>query len=235
MSTSKSNLRNIVWENAKAVLWAVFLAIIIKTSVVEANKVPTGSMEDTILIGDCLMANKFIYGAKIPFTDYRLPSIREPQTGDIVVFDFPYAKDTSYIKRCIAGPGQTVEVIDKVVFVDGVKIDLVKSGKITTPIAYRALSGKNTPDNFGPYLVPEDNYFMMGDNRDRSYDSRYWGPVHKDYIRGKAMFLFWSWKDDPNEPAISISDPLSPPRQWAYNTVHFIERVRWSRLLNFLE
>lgn len=227
------NLQN-AWENIKALLLAVILALVVKTSVVEAYQVPTGSMEDTILIGDFLTCNKFIYGARIPLTNMRLPAIRDIRPGDVVVFRFLYASDTNFVKRCVAGPGQVIEIKDKILYVDGEKFPDPEGLKYTRPLAPRPPGG-NSRDNFGPYQVPEDHYFMMGDNRDNSYDSRYWGPVHKDFILGKAMVIHWSWAEDPNAPEVTVSDPLSPPRLFLYNAVHFVERVRWGRLLNIIQ
>lgn len=230
-----NSFRKIAWENTKAVFLAVILALIIKTSVVEAYKVPTGSMEDTILIGDFIVGNKFIYGARIPLLGWRLPAINEPQSGDVVVFKVPFASDTNYVKRCLAGPGQVIEIKDKIVYVDGAKIPLPETGKFLRRTIPRPVSGGNTPDNFGPYRVPEDYYFMMGDNRDNSFDSRFWGPVHEDYILGKAMFVLWSWADDDNAPEVAIDQPLSPPRLFIYNAVNFYERFRWERMVKDID
>ncbi|MFH2036746.1 MAG: signal peptidase I [Candidatus Zixiibacteriota bacterium] len=229
-----SDTKNIIWENIKAILWAGLFALIIKTSVAETYKVPTGSMEDTILAGDFLIANKFIFGAQIPLTNYHLPAIRDIRQGDVIVFRFPLAPDTSYVKRCVALPGQVVEVKDKELFVDGIRFPDPPHSRFTANTIPRPSSGENSRDNWGPYRVPPDHYFMMGDNRDNSYDSRYWGPVQRDLIQGSAMIIHWSWEDDPNEPEVTITDPLSPPKLFLYNAVHFFERVRWSRLLNII-
>ncbi len=224
----------VVWENIKSLLIAVVLAVIIKTSIVEAYKIPSASMEDTLLVGDFLIANKFVYGARIPLLDWQLPAIHEPEPGDVVIFKWPGDKTTNYIKRCVAVEGQTLEVKDKILYVDGEKFPDSPKMKFEKPIARRSQSGQDTPDNWGPYVVPKDCYFMMGDNRDHSYDSRFWGPVKDDLILGEAMFIHWSWEPDTESPEVSISDPLSVPRLFLYNMVHFPERVRWGRLLNII-
>lgn len=231
-----NKLTDTIWENVKAILWAVVLALIIKTSAVEAYKVPTGSMENSILAGDFFMGNKFVYGARIPLTDWRLPAFRDIKPGDVVVFKFPPSPDSIYIKRCVAVAGQVVEIKDKILYVDNIRAPDPPGLKfIDKKIMPRSPSGGNSRDNFGPYRVPKDHYFMMGDNRDNSYDSRYWGPVHKDLILGTPIFIFWSWKDDPDAPDVSLADPLSPAKLFLYNAVHFFERVRWNRLTNIIE
>jgi signal peptidase I len=224
-----------VWENVKSLIIAVILAIIIKTSIVEAYKIPSSSMEDTLLIGDFLIANKFIYGAQIPLIDWRLPAVRMPKPGDIVIFKWPGDGMTNYIKRCVAVEGQTVEIKNKVVYVDGKIFANPSHSKFADDnIQPRPADGSDNRDNWGPHVVPKDCFFMMGDNRDNSFDSRYWGWVHKKFILGEAMFVHWSWGPDENSPNISVTDPLSVPRVFLYNAAHFAERVRWGRLLNII-
>lgn len=229
-----------VWDNFKQILIAVVLALIIKTSVVEAYKIPTASMEDTLLIGDFLLANKFVYGAQIPLTNWRLPAVSEPERGDVIIFTFPGDGVTKYIKRCVGLPGDTIEVRDKELFVNGERfpdplhskfIDTTRSGEQV--VHERRMGGQNSRDNFGPYVVPTDSYFMMGDNRDNSYDSRYWRSVPKDLIMGEAMIIHWSWNEaDHPSPEVSVTDPLSVPRLFLFNVVHFFEKVRWERLFS---
>ncbi len=211
---------------------ALILALIIKCSVVEAYKIPSGSMEDTLLIGDFLLANKFIYGAKIPLLPLHLPAIREPKPGDIVIFKYPRDQKVNYIKRCVAIEGQTVEIRDKVLYVDGKRVPDPPLAKHTDP---RIGSSRRGPrDNFGPYKVPKGHLFMMGDNRDNSADSRYWGPLSRKLVLGKAMIIHWSWAPDPNAPIVSTNDLLSIPKNIGYNILHFPNRVRWERLLNII-
>jgi signal peptidase I len=197
---------------------------------VEAYKIPTASMEDTLLVGDFLIANKFVYGARLPIVNWRLPAISEVEQGDVVIFKWPGDKQTNYIKRCVALPGDTVLVKNQVLYINGEVFANPPESKFTDP------PGRNRRYTYGsePYKVPKDYFFMMGDNRDNSYDSRYWGPVHKDLILGEALFIHWSWEPDEESPAISVSDPLAVPRLFVYNAVHFPERVRWSRLLDII-
>ena len=229
-----------VWENVKQVFVAVILALIIKTSIVEAYKIPTSSMEDTLLIGDFLLANKFIYGALLPVVDWRLPAISDPEAGDVVIFIYPGDGVTKYIKRCVGVPGDTILVKDKVLLVNGEEfpnppflkyVDTTALGELN--IRPRRAGGQHSRDNFGPYVVPANSYFMMGDNRDNSADSRFWGPVHKDLVLGEALVVHWSWNEDVYpSPDVSVTDPVSVPRMFIYNTIHFFEKVRWPRLFD---
>ncbi len=225
---------DVVWENIKSLLIAVVLAVIIKTSIVEAYKIPSASMEDTLLVGDFLIANKFVYGARIPFLDWRLPAIHNPRPGDVVIFKWPGDKKTNYIKRCVAVGGETLEVKDKILYVNGKEFPDPPKIKFENQDIKRPPSGQDTRDNWGPYVVPKGYYFMMGDNRDHSYDSRFWGPVKDNLILGEAMFIHWSWEPDINSPEVTVSDPLSVPRLFLYNIAHFPERVRWGRLFNII-
>lgn len=235
---TQSTTSNIIWENVKQIGLAVVLALFIKTSVVEAYKIPTASMEDTLLVGDFLLANKFVYGSRLPLVNWRLPAISDPEAGDVVIFIFPGDGVTKYIKRCVAVAGDTVVVRNKNLFVNGKRfhdeefvkfVDTTRSGRPN--IQRRKPGGQNSRDNFGPYVVPANSYFMMGDNRDNSYDSRYWRAVHRDLVLGQAMMVHWSWDEaDHPSPEVSVSDPLSVPRLFAYNVVHFFQKVRWNRL-----
>ncbi|UCD17713.1 MAG: signal peptidase I, partial [Candidatus Zixiibacteriota bacterium] len=219
VSGKQSAAATAIRENVKIFLSAVVMALIIKTSIVEAYKVPSGSMEDTILIGDFLTANKFVYGARIPLVNWRLPAIREPAPGDVIIFTYPGDGVTSYVKRCVAVQGQAVEVRDKVLYVDGKRIpDAPFTKHVDDRVYPRPGLNKHSRDNWGPYIVPAECYFMMGDNRDNSADSRFWGPVHKDLILGEAMIIHWSWAPDENAPKITAGDPLSVPRSFVYNT-----------------
>lgn len=240
---SKPSAQDTLWDNLKQIFFAIILAIIIKTSVVEAYKIPSQSMEDTLLVGDFLLANKFVYGARVPFTDWRLPAISDPKQGDVVIFIYPRDGVTKYIKRCVATPGDTVFIKDKVVYVNGTVFPLPEYGKYTDTAADGSLhiqprqaGGMDGPrDNFGPYVVPANSYFMMGDNRDNSYDSRWWGVVNEKLVLGKALLIHWSWDEDiyPS-PDVAIDDPLSVPRMFLYNTAHFAQKVRWNRLFRLI-
>jgi len=230
----KADIFDVAWENIKSLLIAVVLAVIIKTSIVEAYKIPSASMEDTLLVGDFLIANKFIYGARLPLVNWRLPELRDPEPGDVVIFKWPGDGVTNYIKRCVATEGQTVEIVDKVLYVNGEIFPNPPHAKFTEPLQPRPGPGQNSRDNWGPYVVPKDSYFMMGDNRDNSYDSRYWYAVNKNLILGKALIIHWSWEPDAQSPQVVVTDPMSVPRLFLYNVVHLPERVRWNRLFNVI-
>jgi signal peptidase I len=170
-------------EYVEIVVTAVVLALIVRALIVQSYHIPSESMEDTLLKGDFLFASKFIYGAKIPFTDYRLPAIRDPKPGDIVIFKYPRDGKTDYIKRCIATEGQTVEVRGKVLKVDG---------KVMHEDYVKYIRGGTVLSNYGPRTVPKGHYFMMGDNRDNSADSREWGMLDRKYVMGEALFIYFS-------------------------------------------
>ena len=175
----KSKLR----EYVEIVVTAVVLALIVRALIVQSYHIPSESMENTLLKGDFLFANKFLYGAKVPFVDWRLPKIRDPKPGDIVIFKFPGDRKTDYIKRCVAIEGQTVELKGTHLFINGVE----------KPESYaKYLDGDIPRRDFGPYVVPPGHILCFGDNRDNSYDSRYWGPLDKKLLRGKALFLYFS-------------------------------------------
>ena len=177
-------------EYVESILWAIVLALIIRTCVVQSFKIPSGSMEDTLVIGDCLLVNKFIYGIRVPFTDLRLPSLRDPKRGDVIVFKYPEDRSKDFIKRLIGVPGDEIQVRNKRVYVNGnlyANPHEVHKDPQTLP---REL---NQRDNFGPVRVPANGYFVMGDNRDNSYDSRFWGFVPQADVVGRAFIKYWSW------------------------------------------
>lgn len=194
-------------ENLEAIVVAVILALFIRTFVVQAFKIPSGSMKDTLLIGDHILVNKFIYGVKAPFIGKTIIPIKNPQRGDIIVFEFPEDPSKDFIKRVIGVPGDTIQIKNKKLFINGEPTDnphgVFKDSKI-----YDARTQPR--DNFGPISVPKDKLFVMGDNRDFSYDSRFWGFVDLIAVKGKAFIIYWSWDKE-----------------------HF--GVRWNRLCHILE
>jgi len=220
----------------ETIIQVLLIVGVIRVAVVEAYRIPTGSMEKTLLVGDFLLVNKFVYGIRtpdwigIPFTDIgfkmpytRLPKIKEPKQGDIIVFRYPLNTRVNYIKRCVATAGQTLEIKDKVLFVDGEEFPLPPKGQFTDPYILPAdlkmrhivPLGAGNKDNYGPVMVPDGHLFMMGDNRDNSADSRYWGFLDEDLVLGEAAILYFSW----NKKA-----PFS--RFWA--------KIRWTRLFNII-
>jgi len=198
LSREKKN-KSVFREYFEAIVIAILLALFIRTFVVQAFKIPSGSMLPTLLIGDHLLVNKFTYGIKVPFTGKMLVPFKSPQQGDVVVFRFPKDRSIDYIKRVIGTPGDTIEIKNKKVFVNGEPI-VDNHASISSP---SLLSASSSPrDNLGPILVPEDRIFVMGDNRDNSYDSRFWGFVDQKDVLGKAFILYWSWNID--KPLFSL-------------------------------
>ena len=189
--------RSILREYVEAALWALVLTLFLRAFVIQAFRIPSESMRDTLLVGDFLFVNKFEYGPKIPFTHIRLPGLRPPHRGDVIVFQFPQDPSKDFIKRCIATGGQTLEVHNKQVSVDG--RPLTEPYTIHTDPTVRP-AGYDYRDNFGPVTVGSGELFMMGDNRDNSNDSRYWGTLDMDLVKGRAMFLYWSWDGEHNWP-----------------------------------
>lgn len=172
-------------------------------------------MLPTLLIGDHLLVNKFIYGIRIPFSGKIIVPIVDPSKGDVVVFKFPKDRSIDYIKRVVGTPGDTVEIKNKKVFVNGIAADDTHA-HLSSPAILDAQ--KSPRDNFGPILVPEDRIFVMGDNRDNSYDSRFWGFVDQKDILGKAFILYWSW--DIDKPLFSADR---------------FKSIRWGRVANLID
>lgn len=176
--------RGVFREYVEAAIIAIILALFIRTFIVQAFKIPSESMKPTLLVGDHLLVNKFIYGVKLPFINKTVIPISEPKRGDIIVFIYPVDKEKDFIKRVIGLPGDRVRIADRKVFINGKPIH--------DPYGvYDNDSQRN--ENFGPIIVPDESLFVMGDNRDHSYDSRYWGFVPLDYVKGKALIIYWSW------------------------------------------
>jgi signal peptidase I len=185
----KSGLR----ENIEAILVAIVLALFIRTFVIQAFKIPSGSMKETLKIGDHILVNKFIYGVKIPFLQTTIIPITNPKRGDIVVFKFPEDPSKDFIKRVIGVAGDVVEIRDKKVYVNS-KLLNHDFGMHTDSYIFPA--SVQPRDNFGPVVVPPHSLFVMGDNRDQSYDSRFWGFVDLKAVKGKALIIYWSWDKD---------------------------------------
>lgn len=181
--------KGVVKEWARAIGLALALAFIIRSSVVSAYWIPTGSMEDTLKIGDFFFATKFQYGFRMPFTDTVLFPVFDFERGDIIVFDPPFPCPNEYVKRVIGLPGDQVQIVDKKVWLNGHPVD---EAYIHYTDPYILPGGADPRDNFGPIVVPDGKLFVMGDNRDNSYDSRYWGYVDQDKVKGKAQLRLWS-------------------------------------------
>ncbi len=186
MTKRKSKLQ----EYIEAIVIALIVAFFIRTFVIQAYKIPSGSMKPTLLIGDHILVNKFIYGIKVPHFRNTLISIKEPKKGDIVVFIYPEDRTKDFIKRVIATSGDTVEIRNKKIYLNG-RLYEESHGVYTDQFV---IPGSIQPrDNFGPVTVPPSAIFVMGDNRDQSYDSRFWGFVDLKDVLGKAFIIYWSW------------------------------------------
>jgi len=182
-------------EYAEALVMAVLLALFIRTFVVQAFKIPSGSMKPTLEIGDHLLVNKFIYGLRIPFFDTRILDFHEPERDDVIVFIYPQDRTKDFIKRVRGLPGERVEIRNKQLFINGGRVEDAYGHFEDTSGSMR-----NRRDNFASFTVPEGHVFVMGDNRDYSHDSRFWGPVPIDDILGKAFILYWSWDSKTFRP-----------------------------------
>jgi signal peptidase I len=212
MVKTKSKTR----EYIESILIAVIIALFVRSVFIQAYKIPSGSMEPTLLIGDHLLVNRLSYVVKIPyiFGDKVIYTLGKPKRGDIIVFRYPENIDVDFIKRVIATEGDTIEIKDKVIYINGVKTTDSWGHYDNQPPEPRnpfikKMFGRHVKDNFGPYKVPKDAVFAMGDNRDNSADSRFWGPVMKEHLVGKALILYFSWNSNTTDP---------------------FEWIRWSRI-----
>ncbi len=178
-------------EYAEALIIALILALFIRTFVVQAFKIPSGSMLQTLQIGDHLLVNKFKYGIHMPFMDRYIFEFDGPDFQDIIVFEFPEDPSKDFIKRVVGKPGDVIEIRDKRFY---------RNGEIVSEEYIQHTDDRvvDRRDDFGPYTVPEDSYFVLGDNRDESYDSRFWGSVEREKILGKAWRIYWSWENITN-------------------------------------
>ncbi len=192
VQTAKSKLKkkSVFREYAEAAVIAIILALFIRTFVVQAFKIPSGSMEPTLLVGDHILVNKFLYGVKIPFMNKTLIPISEPKRNDVIVFIYPVDKSKDFIKRVIGLPGDEIEIVDNKIYING---ELFGDRYGYYPDLGRKAVDPAGKTRFGPVTVPKDRLFVMGDNRNHSYDSRFWGFVPLDSVKGKAFIIYWSW------------------------------------------
>jgi len=185
--------KSVVREYVEAIVVAVLLALFVRTFIVQAFKIPSGSMLPTLQIGDHLLVSKFSYGVRVPVIGTSLISRQGPAHGDVVVFRFPRDRSLDYIKRVVAIGGDSIEVRDKQVFLNGQQVENPHAHFTSRDIMSSAAGPR---DNFGPVTVPDGKIFVMGDNRDNSYDSRFWGFVDLQDVLGKALIIYWSWDVD---------------------------------------
>ena len=219
-------------DNFEAIVIAMIFLNFVRIFVFQSFKIPTGSMIDNLLIGDHLFVNKFIYGAPGPDALESLVPIRGVHRGDIVIFRFPEDPSLDYVKRVIGLPGETISIRDKVVHIDGEPLrEPYTSHSDTTviPDAPSLPEPFRSRDQMAPYRIPEGSYFVMGDNRDDSYDSRYWGPVRRELIKGRPFLIYWSYRAD--SPDQGQPQTLGRTVAGLFDVVvNFFPNTRWDRM-----
>ena len=210
--------KSTVREYFESICVAVILALFVRTFVVQAFKIPTGSMENNLLIGDHLLVNKFAFAPTLSRLERTLLPVDPIRRGDIVVFKFPEEPDRDFIKRVIGLPGDTIELKKKIVYLNG-QATSEPYVRYLSPPAESSAEDVDGRVQYGPVTVPADHYFMMGDNRDNSQDSRYWGFLPRSYVKGKALFVYWSFDDGDGYGNTG-------------GIARFFTTIRWSRLLH---
>ena len=228
--TAERRKQSLTREYYEAILVAVIFALFVRTFVVQAFQVPSGSMEQTVLVGDHMLVNKFIYAPHADNFAERLLPYRSPRHSDVFVFKFPENPDRDFIKRVVGLPGDRVEAVSKTVLVNGAPFPTAHTYH-TDPHSYAA--DENLPetyrkrDTFGPVEIPASSYWAMGDNRDNSFDSRFWGPVPAANVKGRALLVYWSYQADPDSAEWhGLADKLG---RLAGVALHFFTRTRWNR------
>lgn len=191
--SSQKDWKSVTREYLEAIVIAFILAMFIRTFVVQAFKIPSGSMKPNLLIGDHILVNKFIYGVRNPFNGNVFISVNSPQRGDVVVFIYPVDRSKDFIKRVVGVEGDRIQIVNKKVYVNG---SLLPDDMIVHTDSMLLPKDLQPRDNFGPAVVPAHSIFVMGDNRDQSYDSRFWGFVDLTNIKGKAFVIYWSWDSE---------------------------------------
>jgi signal peptidase I len=228
--------KSIAREYFESIVIAVILALFIRTFVVQAFKIPTGSMERNLLIGDHLLVNKFVYGPSLSSAERATLPDRNVRRGDVVVFKYPEDPERDFIKRVIGLPGETVQVKAKKVLINGQPIEEPYVHYEQPPLGVpdrNEVTSSDVREEYGPVTVPQDHYFVMGDNRDNSQDSRYWGFLPREYIKGRALLVYWSYE---SERADYVGqDGLNQRVEGIFSViVHFFTRTRWDRLFHII-
>jgi signal peptidase I len=227
--------KSTVREYFESIAIAVILALFIRTFVVQAFKIPTGSMENNLLIGDHLIVNKFVFGPDGSWLGRTLLPMRSLHRGDVVVFKYPEDPERDFIKRVIGLPGETLEVKDKRVYINGKRMDEPYVHYLEPPSAaseYHEVTSYDLRERYGPVKIPADKYFVMGDNRDNSQDSRYWGFLPREYVKGRALMIYWSYESETEDyQQTGLGSTL---KDLASVVVHFFTRTRWSRMFHLI-
>jgi signal peptidase I len=224
VSFQKSTVR----EYFESIVIAVILALFVRTWVVQAFKIPTGSMENNLLIGDHLLVNKFVSGPAPTGFERTLLPVRDPRRGEVVVFKYPNEPERDFIKRVIGLPGDTVELRNKKVYINGQPLDEPYVHFLEPASESQEVTSFDVRERYGPVQVPANQYFVMGDNRDNSQDSRYWGFLPRDYIKGRALMIYWSYEAERED---YLADGAGATLRRMFSVVtHFFTRTRWERL-----
>jgi signal peptidase I len=225
--------KSILREYFESIVIAVILALFIRTFVVQAFKIPTGSMEQNLLIGDHLLVNKFIFGPTVSKVERAILPIGTLKRGDVIVFKYPVEPERDFIKRIIGLPGETVEVKEKKVYVNGRPLDEPYVHFLqppTTNSEFHEVTSFDVRERYGPVTVPPNQYFVMGDNRDNSQDSRYWGFLPRENIKGKALLIYWSYEAERGDYQEETAG--ATVKNLVSVFAHFFTRTRWDRMLH---
>jgi len=217
-------------EYFESIVIAVILALFIRTFVVQAFKIPTGSMENNLLVGDHLLVNKFVFAPTETGIERTLLPIAPIQRGDVIVFKYPEEPERDFIKRVIGLPGETLEVRHKRVYINGELLEEPYVHYLLPPRPNDQESPFDKRENYGPVTVPPDQYFVMGDNRDNSADSRYWGFLPREYVKGQALMVYWSYESDRDD--YQDEGVASTIRRLVSVVTHFFTRTRWDRIFH---
>ena len=220
-------------EYFESIVIAVILALFIRTFVVQAFKIPTGSMEENLLIGDHLLVNKFVFGPTATSAERTVLPIGTIRRRDVLVFKYPEEPDRDFIKRVIGLPGETVELRDKKVYINGTPLDEPYVHFLAPPSGpseFHEVTSFDVRERYGPVTVPPNHYFVMGDNRDNSQDSRYWGFLPRELVKGKSLVIYWSYQAERED----YQDESAGATVKGLVSVfaHFFTRTRWDRMLH---
>jgi len=222
----KSTIR----EYFESIVIAVILALFVRTWVVQAFKIPTGSMENNLLIGDHLLVNKFLFGPTASGPEEAVLPVRDIHRGDVVVFKYPDEPERDFIKRVIGLPGETLELRNKKVYVNGQALEEPYVHFLEPASEAQEVTSFDVRERYGPVRVPDGQYFVMGDNRDNSQDSRYWGFLPRHYVKGRALMIYWSYESGRED---YVDAGIAATLQRTFSVVtHFFTRTRWERLFH---
>src|SRR5947209_7686943 len=225
--------KSTVREYFESIVIAVILAFFIRTFVVQAFKIPTGSMENNLLIGDHLLVNKLLLGPTATRLERALLPMGTIARRDVIVFKYPEDPDRDFIKRVIALPGETVELREKRVYINGKPLDEPYVHFLEPPGGageFHEVTSFDVRERYGPVTVPANQYFVMGDNRDNSQDSRYWGFLPREYVKGKALVIYWSYEAERGD--YQEDGAGATLKGLASVFVHFFTRTRWDRMFH---